>query len=570
MKTNTRTRRPRRSNAALLSPLALALLVAGCDSNDDDNDGQLLDDTGGGVVIVAPPEANPFGVNVVVLNEEGQAIPQATVLVIDDAANGDIVPDDSEILITENGVLRIPLNSFDQIAVIRLEAESIDHFNNGGRYELTAGEDLQVEIVLTSEAANTSGISLMDASGDLSQGSLSATAMASNDPGQVMTSVTVPQDLEILDVDGNPLNDSLRLSVVHFDSRDENALAAFPGGFDVFIENVNDIDTPAIEGTIPSESLEQQADSNVIFQSAGFTAIEIFDSEGNRADTFVGEIDVTMVIPSGTLNPQTRQPIQVGDIIPVWSFDTDTASWVYEGREPVQADGQGGLQVTYQADHLSYWNLDFWTDASCNPAINVAVVSSDGQTVPDSPLNITILGTDANVGFRRSRTLNSGPVILARVPATFPVSVTFRSTVPGVSVSSITRNGAPYNGEGFDLCQGSAFSVATDQLLTDIVELSSFSYDVSAVTQCTNSPNTAPLPLENVFVTYYPNDFSSFAESRTNASGITQVGGQGNSVGTVNAFFNGMQQSQSVSQGSGNVNFTFPTQCVITTGASGL
>lgn len=558
--------RSKLSSRRLLAPLALLLVLSGCDRNND-NSGDLLDDPGN-TVIVAPPQSNVNGINVLVLDEEGQSIPSATLLVINDSENGDIVPDDSEILTVEAGVARVPLNSFVESAVVRLEAEQAEYFSNGGRYEVTAGEDLDIEIVLTSENASTEGINIVDTAGDLSAGDISATAMSPSNPEQVLTSVTVPQDLEILDVNGDPLNDSLRMSVVHYDSRDEGALSAFPGGFDVVVENVDEIDTPAIEGTVPTESTDPVG-SDVIFQSAGFTAIEIFDSEGNKADKFMGEIDVTMAIPANTLNPETRQPIQVGDIIPVWSFDTDTARWVYEGKEAVQADGRGGLQVTYKADHLSYWNLDFWSNSSCSPTINVDVVSSDGQTVADSPVTVTILGSDANVGYRRSRTLGSGAINLRRVPASFPVSINFRSAVPNLNIQSITRDGVPYSGQSFDICQGATFRVVTDQTLDDIVELSSFDFGVTTVAQCSNSPDSAALPLENISVIYYSPTPRTYLRARTNSLGQARFTGQGAKSGRIYANYNGTWRRLDVSGGSGDVQFSYPTECVITTGASG-
>lgn len=552
--------------------VAGALVLASCDrnNNDDDNDGGLLDDNPD-AVLVAPPQTDVRGINVQVRDQAGVKLEDVTILVLNDEANGNLVDDGLETRIVQSGTTRIAVANAAEVAIVRLEAEKEGFFSNGARYELQPGEDLNASIVLTAVTADEPGIRVAGIEGDLSTGSLTANAVAQDDPQNTLTSVTIPQDLEILDVDGNMLDEDLRVSVVHFDSRDEQALTAFPGGFAVSVENIMDIDTPAIDGSIPSESTEEQT-PDVTFQSVGFTAVEIFDSQGRKADTFNGAVQVTMAIPAGAENPNTGNDIVAGDIVPVWSFDTDTAEWEYEGKEAVQRAPNGGLQVVYSADHLSYWNLDFYSDNNCTAGLNVTVFGSDNQPVDDTPIVVTVLGAgENNTGFRSSATSNSGPVELENVSADLRLAVRFTSVSPDVNVTSVSLNGSSYNGGEIDFCGNGtpSFSVVTDTPSEELLDVLTVSYSATVNARCSNATDTPELPVASAYATFESDDGATFLSGRTNAQGSVSLTGQGNVNGTVTASYNGQQSAQGVDGSQGNLDFVFDTECAIVTGADG-
>lgn len=550
--------------------IASTLFISSCDRNKNTNE-PLADETGDQVVVI-PPVSNLFGIDVLVLDQDQQPVEGVSLFAINDANNGNIVKDDDESIIAENGVARIELNAFEGNGIVRLEAEKAGYFSNGGRYDVTGGENTSVEIVLTAEDTDTDGIRINEATGNLSEGGINVTVNAKSDPEKKLTEVNIPQDLEILAVDGTPLNDELDVSVVHYDSRDDQALTAFPGGFDVDIENINAVDTPSIEGTLPSEENQQTGtiDTGVTFQSVGFTAIEIVDSDGKKADKFTGSIAVTMAIEPGTENPQTGADIVIGDIIPVWSYDTDTARWVYEGEETVQSDGNGGMQVVYQASHLSYWNLDFYTRQLCNPTINVSVLGSDNQVIDNAPITIKLTPVGNNAGYRRQRTLASGSITLLRVPETLRLSASFTSAVPSVNINSITYNGASYTGQPLDLCNGGNFSVATDRPSLQQDELLNFNYEVTASARCSNSPQTPPIALQGVTLTYYSRPLWSRTNATTNAVGRATIPSNGGITGNIYARYDNQGRWVSVNSSSPTVPIVFFTQCTITTGGVGL
>lgn len=530
--------------------LAGALVLQGCDSNDD---APAAVDGGSGTPTLDIPDTSNGTVLVRVRDANGTLVDQATVLVIDDANNGNIVVDELEQSLTTSGLARLRLNAFFGSSELRLEVEKAGFLSNGGRFNIQSSTQNSLNIVLVSATGSAAGIEVAEAAANLSAGDLTAQAMDANNGNELLTSVRVPQNTTVLAADGTELNDDLTMTVAHFKSTDEEALNAFPGGFNVNIENAADIDVNSIEGARPT-------DSNVVFQSAGFTAIEIFDSNGNKADTFDGEgIDVTMDIPAGTINPETSQPIGPGDVIPVWSFDTDTANWNYEGTAPAQADGNGGLQVSYKATHLSFWNLDFFADDTCSPTVNLDVFEG-GIASANPPISVYLLAN----GSRVNGTMNGNDFTFDAIAQSTNVSLVIQST-NGNSDISVTRDGSLYTGQTFDACTGSnSFNVQLPA--TEIADI-----NVSVVGVCGNAADTRT-PISGASVDFILNSSAQTFNAVTNASGNAVIRGVPTLIPgslLVSGLDDGFQSVGGVSAGDTVPVELVQSNCTIVTGVTG-
>lgn len=208
-------------------------------------------------------------------------------------------------------------------------------------------EKLQVvEIPLVSVASPPSGVSFNINPGiTLTGGSLPASESIVVPPGQGSStgmSIDLDAGTSFFNRQGNPITGgSLKVVAGHFDSDNESSLNAFPGGF--------------------SADSIQQADGSYVggsFQTAGFTTLEM-TIDGEEVKSFSQPITITMEVSSNALNPNTGAPLALGDTIPVWSYDEIVGDWVYES-DGVVTQGANGLEVSYQSNHLSYWNLDFF------------------------------------------------------------------------------------------------------------------------------------------------------------------------------------------------------------------
>lgn len=147
---------------------------------------------------------------------------------------------------------------------------------------------------------------------------------------------------EFIDANGNIISgDELSVEVMHFDASGVSSLESFPGGFTpeaVTLEGGNIAD-------------------DIYFQSAGFVSIDMY-VDGIEVKEFSDPITVTMDIEPDAVNLDDA-PIQVGDEIPVWSYEVETGDWAFE-KIGVVENTSDGLQLTFEAEHLSWWNIDYY------------------------------------------------------------------------------------------------------------------------------------------------------------------------------------------------------------------
>jgi hypothetical protein len=162
--------------------------------------------------------------------------------------------------------------------------------------------------------------------------------------------VTVPPGTVVTDANGVPLTGALTMDGAYFSPTVSDSLASFPGGFSADTIDASGNSTP------------------VEFVTAGLISVEIADASGRQARNFSGNgIQISMEIPPETIHPDTGLPIVPGDVIPILSNDTATGRWFDEGLATVTTGSNGNLLATFNATHLSLWNLDFKQNRCATP-----------------------------------------------------------------------------------------------------------------------------------------------------------------------------------------------------------
>ncbi|NME68271.1 hypothetical protein [Flammeovirga aprica] len=184
---------------------------------------------------------------------------------------------------------------------------------------------------------------------------------------EVSTEVVIPAGVQFFNASGELISGrELEVQVINFDNNETESLEAFPGGF-----SPNSI--------IDENGLEV---TDATFITAGFTSIDMFLS-GEEVKKFSKPINIVMNINKGTFNPETRENLKVGDIIPIWSYSNDDGQWVYHGDGPVTLSNTGGFKVEYTTTHLSSYNLDFKSTGKCSSTRSV--VRLEGvENLPDN------------------------------------------------------------------------------------------------------------------------------------------------------------------------------------------
>lgn len=569
--------------STLFLPFLLAGILVGCDRNDNnDGTGGLLDNPGDANIVVPDSSSGTSGILLRVIDENGDTVLDPTVLVIDDESNGNIVPDDFEVLQAETGSVLIPLLAFEGVGVLRLEIEKAGFFDGGGRYEILPVNNPELEVVLTSSDADAEGIKVSQSNGDLSTGDLTS-SVESEDGAAVLSSVAIPQGLEVTSADGEVLDNSdLRISIVNYDSRDDQALLAFPGGFELTIDNIEDVDIPFLEGTIPTQAIEPVS-PQVSVRTLGFSTIEVVDSAGREAENFSGTFRVVIAIPTQTINPATLNTVAVGDQVAIMSFNSDTANWTYEGRQSIQQSGNGGLQVAFEVDHLTTFAAAQITQQYCspNPSFTVNVVSADLQDVSGQPLTARFRGAgeDGN-GYSRTQNVTGGSTFsLSQVVDTFDLRISFSTSNADVNIAGVTLNGAPYGGGAINPCGGASFQVTLDVPLEDIPTPVDVSVAVAVQSQCTNIVDSPVQPIAGA-TTWLDTGSNTVVSATQGANGTASMSAtvdpSSSGTVTVSSIYDGVTQSRTLTldpnELSQNFNETFiypVDDCVIVTGAVG-
>lgn len=161
--------------------------------------------------------------------------------------------------------------------------------------------------------------------------------------------ITIAPGTEFKDVAGNTINAAkLESRVLNYGTSSNESLAAFPGGFNA--TNVLGENGQPIGG-------------GVAFTTAGFIAIDMY-AGATEVKSFSKPLNVKMGINQNLLNPTTGLKVKAGDVVPVWSLDDKVGLWAFESNATIVADPTGGLNASFSASHLSYWNFD-WASAFC-------------------------------------------------------------------------------------------------------------------------------------------------------------------------------------------------------------
>lgn len=228
-----------------------------------------------------------------------------------------------------------------------------------------------------------------DALGSVTQ---TAVLQPSERTSNVTARVTVPAGTRITDASGAPLVGNLTMDAAYFSPAVGGSLAAFPGGF-------------SVETTSPSGATTAGE-----FVTAGMMSVEIADGQGRQAKTFSGNgIQISMELPENTINPNTGRPLAAGDVIPLFSNDTTTGRWFDESTAVVAIGANQRLVATFNAPHLSLWNLDFKQNRCASPGFvsrSISVVDLFGTPVCPGKMTalkvmLSLTGAPAPSGYFR-------------------------------------------------------------------------------------------------------------------------------------------------------------------------
>ncbi|MDT3403620.1 hypothetical protein [Mucilaginibacter terrae] len=171
------------------------------------------------------------------------------------------------------------------------------------------------------------------------------------------TRISIPSGTKMLDAQNNAITATqLSSKVVYFSTGNNEAAAAFPGGFDM------------INAIGPNG---QPINNASTFVTAGLLSIDM-TAGSTPVKGFSKPVTISMDINPDLVNPQTKQTVKVGDIIPVWSLNEQTGQWKYESTTTIARNSSNKLSVSFPITHLSAWCAN-WYSTNCGSDLNVTL-----------------------------------------------------------------------------------------------------------------------------------------------------------------------------------------------------
>lgn len=153
--------------------------------------------------------------------------------------------------------------------------------------------------------------------------------------------LTVPNDITFQDANGNPVTGSqLDVNILSLSDTSDAGQQALPNGGGI-------IQQVLVNGVLTNQILTPSSTFKVDM-SMGGSAIKQFSGNG---------IGMKVDVPSIMFNNAANRAYQAGDSISLLSNSDGATSWESDGNYLVQADGQGGLYVDANVNHLSYKKL---------------------------------------------------------------------------------------------------------------------------------------------------------------------------------------------------------------------
>ena len=317
---------------------------------------------------------------------------------------------------------------------------------------------------------------------------------------QETTTVTIRANTELKKANGKPVTGALTVQVTNYSAQEENSTDAFPGGFAVIADTT---DAPADAGNTTVENGENP----ITFQTAGFVSIEIKDENGNKVKNFSEPIEVRMQLDDNMTNPKTGETIKVGDSVPVWSYDDETAEWKYEQEGNVTdintTDGLYDVVVT--AKHLSYWNLDWHYGSVCSN-VRLELINRVGNLAEDRyTMRANFVGSS---GYLYSGTIyGDGFASMRNVPLNQEMNITATNSAGKVFSNNYTITECPND---------------TVTLTLNVIDPVIETHTLTVQEQCWDGSKTQTISNIGVY-SYVNNNYAGYAQTDTAGQLSTDV-----------------------------------------------
>ncbi len=172
-------------------------------------------------------------------------------------------------------------------------------------------------------------------------------------------SVTIKAGTKLMTSDSNNLAGKLNLSLLYYNTHNDDALSTIPGG-------------------IVSSLLKNNTIGNMVFFPAGIFCLKITDSDHREAHYIHDKmLEISINLSSNSYNPNTWTNYKDGDEVELLIFNADSGLWVYDRNTTITTIA-GNLNVTTQTSRLNSYSFSNYHVNSCNEGSSF-ITSGDCQ-----------------------------------------------------------------------------------------------------------------------------------------------------------------------------------------------
>lgn len=153
--------------------------------------------------------------------------------------------------------------------------------------------------------------------------------------------ITIAQGTGFLDAAGQAIAGTQLEARVVYSGTSTNGMSPMPAGGNLS-KNIIGANGQPITG-------------EMFLHFAGVVAIDMFVGT-KEVKSFTKPVTVDMEVNSNMINPNTKQPIQENETMPMWSLNQATGQWKNEGTAKLVKNTAGKLVARMQITHLSLWS----------------------------------------------------------------------------------------------------------------------------------------------------------------------------------------------------------------------
>ena len=258
-------------------------------------------------------------------------------------------------------------------------ARATNYRSTSRRVTLTGGEDTRILLFMIPSDDPMRGVAIGSTQMILDEGGKSSTAIsvATGNAAHTATAnavLSIPANTVMRNASGTPVSGGVRALLAAFDpavgarDADKNGILE-ASEFDGSAANKVLELLPGAPATYARQQDGTTAEGSFI--SVAFTHIELKQPNGQEVNRFDSPVEITLFFQKGFLDPRSGEPLNAGDTIPIWRFNTNEGQWQHIDARAVRSSEANDdlVSVSFRTKQPGYYQAAFLETNTCNTKV---------------------------------------------------------------------------------------------------------------------------------------------------------------------------------------------------------